>query len=212
MQPVESFALPPAANTPKGVVSGTVIDVDTHAPAAGARVSFAGLDSGFPGNAGGTVDATGKYALPALPVGTYPYLVAGGAGYEPSIVSPFNLVAGAQTSNHQPRRGWALASGGGAITAFTGTDNSAFGCGPAALIDGKLGSGWGSDLTRRLADDHGQAAGQRQREDVRHRSRARPAAIRRRRDAGLPGRDLARRHHVHDRGAGVVRSSPTAAS
>ncbi len=146
VQPVESFALPPAAGTPEGVVSGTVIDTDTHAPAAGARVSFAGLDSGFPGNAGAPVDATGKYTLPALPIGTYPYLVAGGAGYEPAIVSPFTLVAGAQTSNHQPRRGWALASGGGAITAFTGTDNSAFGCGPSGLIDGKLGSGWGSDL------------------------------------------------------------------
>ena len=114
-------------NTPKGVVSGTVIDTDTHAPAAGARVSFAGLDSGFPGNAGATVDAAGRYTLPALPIGTYPYLVAGGAGYEPAIVRPFNLVAGAQTSNHQPRRGWALASGGGQITAFTGDDNSPFG-------------------------------------------------------------------------------------
>ena len=33
--------------------------------------------------------------------------------------------------NHQPRRDWAAASGGGEITAFTGDDNSPFGCGPA---------------------------------------------------------------------------------
>ena len=143
--PVESFALPPAATSPKGTVSGTVVDGDTRAPLVGTRVSFAGLDSGFPGNAGATTGATGGYTLPALPVGTYPYLLAG-AGYEPPFTTPFNLVAGAQTRNLAPRRGWALASGGGRVVAFTGGDNSAFGCGPSGLIDGKLRSGWGSDL------------------------------------------------------------------
>ncbi len=146
VEPVESFALPPAANAPRGTVSGTVIDIDTHAPVIGTRVSFAGLDPGFPGGAGATTLATGVYTLPALPTGSYPYLVAGGAGYEPAVIKPFNLAAGAQTSNLAPRRGWALASGGGRVVAFTGGDNSQFGCGPSRLIDGKLASGWGSDL------------------------------------------------------------------
>ena len=144
--PVESFALPPAAGAPTGTLSGVVIDADTHAPVIGTRVSFPGLDSGFPGTAGATSGANGAFALPALPTGAYPYLVAGGAGYEPAVVKPFNLVAGAQTSTLAPRRGWALASGGGQVIAFTGGDNSMFGCGPSGLIDGKLGSGWGSDL------------------------------------------------------------------
>ena len=73
-------------------------------PGAGARVSFAGLDSGFPGNAGATVDRTGEYTMPDLPIGTYPYLVAGGAGYEPLVVRRVPLAAGSHRRDLKPRR------------------------------------------------------------------------------------------------------------
>ena len=118
--PVADFSTPPAAGAPKGTVSGTVIDVNTHAPVAGVRVGFAGLDSPFPGGAGATTSATGAYTMPAAFAHLYPYLTSSGAGYEPVIVKPFNLVAGAQGRNFQNRRGWALSSGGGRIAAFTG--------------------------------------------------------------------------------------------
>ena len=145
--PVANFDLPPAAATAKGTLSGSVIDFDTHAPVAGTRIAFAGLDSGFPGNAGATTAATGRYTFPALPIGPYPYLVAGGAaGYERSVVTPFALAAGAPVRDLTTRRGWALASGGGTIQSFTGSDFTSFGCGPAPLIDGSLATGWSTSV------------------------------------------------------------------
>src|SRR5262249_11779127 len=107
-------------------------------------VGLPGLDSGFPGDPGTTTTATGAYVLPAAFAHAYPYVAASGAGYEPAVVKPFNLVAGAQVRNFQNRRGWALPSGGGRVTAFPGPDFTAFGCGPSGAIDGSEGSGWGS--------------------------------------------------------------------
>jgi hypothetical protein len=144
IHPVANFSLPPAPGAPKGTVSGTLIDVDTHAPVRNARVGLPGLDSGFPGDPGATTSATGSYRMPAAFAHLYPYLAARGGGYESSLVRPFNLVAGAQRRDLRARRGWALASGGGAINGFTGPDFTDFGCGPSGLIDGSQGSGWGS--------------------------------------------------------------------
>ncbi len=142
--PVADFSMPPAANAPKGTVSGTVIDVNSHAPVVGARVGLPGLDSGFTGDPGATTTATGSYAMPAAFAHAYPYLASVGGGYEPAMVKPFTLAAGAQVRNLQNKRGWALISGGGTVQSFTGPDFSDFGCGPFGAIDGGLGSGWGS--------------------------------------------------------------------
>ena len=88
-------------------------------------MSFAGLDSGFPGNAGATVDAAGRYTLPALPTGAYPYLVgrAGTARHRPAVQPR------GRRADERPARpaGAGAASGGGQIIAFTGDDNSRFG-------------------------------------------------------------------------------------
>jgi extracellular elastinolytic metalloproteinase len=145
--PVANFALPPAPTAAKGILSGTMLDRETHAPIRGGRASFAGLDSGFPGGAAAKTDALGAFTMPALPVGTYPYLVGRANGYEQTVIRPFQLAAGAQPGTRVAvRRGWALSSGGGRITALTGPDFSFIGCGPTGLIDGTLGSGWASDL------------------------------------------------------------------
>ncbi len=144
--PVESFALPPAAAAAKGTLSGIALDFDTHAIVPGTRVAFAGLDSGFPGSAAAVAAANGRYTMPALPAGPYPYLTAGGvAGYERSTVTPFALAAGPRVRDVTTRRGWALASGGGTVQAFTGFDNTLAGCGPKHIIDGSLGSGWSNN-------------------------------------------------------------------
>jgi hypothetical protein len=149
LKPVADFSLPPAPTAAKGTVSGTVVDVNTHAPVAGARVGLPGLDSGFAGNPGATTAGTGRYALPPTFAHLYPYFMASGAGYEPAIAKPFNLLAGAQVRNFENRRGWALVSGGGRITTFTGADFTSSGCGPQGAIDGSEGSGWGSDAPGR---------------------------------------------------------------
>jgi PKD domain len=77
-------------------------------------------------------------------VHTYPYLAAGGGGWERQVVANVNLAAGANPRNFELRRGWALVAGGGSIAAFTGPDFSNFGCGAVGAIDGRLGSGWAS--------------------------------------------------------------------
>jgi hypothetical protein len=144
--PVASFATPPAATAPQGRLSGTLIDIQTHAPVRRAHVSFAGLDSGFPNSAGADTSASGKFAIRSLPAGAYPYLTAGGAGYEQLVVKGLTLRPGPQVRQLKARRGWALLSGGGTIRSFTKPDFSDFGCGPTAVIDGSLGSGWASAL------------------------------------------------------------------
>jgi hypothetical protein len=64
------------------------------------------------------------------------------AGYERAVVAPFTLAAGASTRDVTPRRGWALASGGGGWVTFTGSNFIGIGCGPDQLIDGSRSTGW----------------------------------------------------------------------
>ena len=68
----------------------------------------------------------------------------GGAGYDPQV-STVSVGRGATTKNWAVRRDWAAASGGASVTDFNGPDYTAYGCGPSALLDQSLGSGWGSD-------------------------------------------------------------------
>ena len=61
------------------------------------------------------------------------------------MVQALSVNSGTTTLDWQLRRDWAASSGGGGIVSFTPPDYSAFGCGPAQLIDQSQGSGWGSD-------------------------------------------------------------------
>ncbi|MEV4410276.1 M36 family metallopeptidase, partial [Actinoplanes sp. NPDC049598] len=65
-QPAEDFSLPPAANSPKGTLTGVVTDQDTGAPAAGITVAFGGHDSGFAGGYAATTAADGTYTIDGI--------------------------------------------------------------------------------------------------------------------------------------------------
>jgi extracellular elastinolytic metalloproteinase len=151
-QPVESFATPPAANTPKGSLSGTVTDSDTGKPVSGVRVAFGGHASGFTGDLAGTTDATGSYGISKIFVGTYPSVSASAPGYD-RVTATVTIGTGKNTQNFVTRRDWPSALAGGAVTAFSGPDYTPFGCGPGGAINQSLGSGWGSDT------DNGTATG-----------------------------------------------------
>jgi extracellular elastinolytic metalloproteinase len=141
--PVEDFSLPPAADTPRGSLTGTVTDRDTAATVAGAVVAFGGHNSGFAGDYAATTDATGRYTITGIIPGSYPKVFTRSAGFDP-IVRTVTVAASANTLDWPLRRDWAAAPGGASVTEFTPPDNTDFGCGPGNLIDQSLGVGWGS--------------------------------------------------------------------
>jgi hypothetical protein len=143
--PVEDFSLPPAAGTPTGTVTGTVTDIDSTHGASGVQVGFGGHNSGFPGDYQAVTDGSGKYTISGVYAGTYPALIAGGAGFEGQIKRGVSVPSHTITVNFQVRRDWAASSGGASIASFTGVDYSTFGCGPTGDIDQSLSTGWGSE-------------------------------------------------------------------
>jgi extracellular elastinolytic metalloproteinase len=145
-QPVEDFSMPPAANTPRGTLTGKVTDQDTSAPVAGIEVGFGGHASGFAGDYQTTTAADGSYTITGILPGTYAKVFVKGAGYD-LVTKTLSISSHTTRVDWQVRRDWAALSGGGRVVAFTGPDYTAFGCGPGALFDQSQGSGWGSDVS-----------------------------------------------------------------
>ena len=144
-QPVEDFSTPPAANTPRGTLTGTVTDQDTGAPVAGAQVGFGGHTSGFATDYADVTEADGTYTISGIIPGTYAKVFARGAGYDPKSQT-LSVAARTQTVDWSLRRDWAATSGGSDVVSFTGPDYTPFGCGPVHLFDQSQTSGWGSDV------------------------------------------------------------------
>jgi hypothetical protein len=143
-RPVEDFSLPPAAGTPRGSLTGKVVDADTAQPVSGAVVGFGGHASGFGGDYVATTSADGTYTIAGIIPGTYPKVFARGAGYD-TVVQTVSVGARVNTVNWAVRRDWAAVGGGGSVVAFNGADFTADGCGPVNLIDQSQGAGWVSD-------------------------------------------------------------------
>src|SRR4051794_39328702 len=84
------------------------------------------------------------YTIAGILPRTYPDVVVGGAGYD-SQVSTVSVGRGTTAKNWAVRRDWAATSGGASVTDLNGPDYTDYGCGPSALLDQSLGTGWGSD-------------------------------------------------------------------
>ena len=143
--PFEDFTLPPAADAPRGTISGTLTDERTKSGLADALVSVAGHASApcFLEYLADTTDASGRYSIPGVFYGTYQDVSATKPGFDPDV-APLRVRAPVTTRNAALRRDWAASSGGASVAAFTGPDFSGFGCGPGNAIDQSLGNGWGS--------------------------------------------------------------------
>jgi extracellular elastinolytic metalloproteinase len=150
VEPAASLADAPAI-IQTGSISGTVTDSETGELVPGTSVTLAFQGGGRRANPTAVTKDDGSFAIKDVPVGTYPKLVAGGAGYE-FVQRKIKVKAGATTAvEFTVRRDWAAASGGAEINDFTGPDFGDFGCGPDGAIDLSLSTGWGSTT----GDDEG---------------------------------------------------------
>ena len=141
--PVESFAMPPKANTPTGSLSGVVTDSDAGTPVAGAVVAFGGHNSGFGGDYAAVTAADGTYTISGIFAGTYPKVFSRGPGYE-TVVATKSISNGANSANWQLRRDWAALAGGATVVATNEDSGAPFGCGAAAMFDMSQTNGWSS--------------------------------------------------------------------
>jgi extracellular elastinolytic metalloproteinase len=135
--PAEDFNTPPAPQSERFTLSGTVTDPTSGSPVEGAVVRVAGLGDQF----SAVTDGTGGYSIPGMFAGTYPKVVASGPGF-------FGDVESATVPQEAPLdfsilRDWAASSGGASVVAFNGP-NFAPQCPPGGAIDLSLGTGWGS--------------------------------------------------------------------
>jgi extracellular elastinolytic metalloproteinase len=144
-QPVEDFSMPPAANTPRGALTGKVTDQDTGTAVGGLTVGFGGHASGFAGDYVAVTGADGTYTISGIIPGTYAKVFARGSGYD-TQVRTISIPSRTVRADWQVRKDWAASSGGGSVVIATGPDYTAFGCGPIKLIDQSQSSGWGSDV------------------------------------------------------------------
>ena len=142
-QPQEDFAQPPSPETPTSTIQGTVVDKVTGDPISGALVTVTGHGSGFTGDYSAVTGASGTYSIPNVYIGTYQLVRVTAPGYE-VIAGPLTVTEGGTSADYSPRRDWAAASGGGAVTKFNGPDFTSSGCGPTGSIDLSQGTGWGS--------------------------------------------------------------------
>jgi extracellular elastinolytic metalloproteinase len=149
LAPVADGSLPPAGTDPTGVLQGTVED-EGGQPLSNAHVGIAGhdttSDTGLGAELADETDANGSYSITA-PAGVYPLVRARRDGFRDGHnASSVSITAGGHTTqNLTLEYDWASASHGATVERFSGSDNTAVGCGPDGLIDDDPGAVWGSD-------------------------------------------------------------------
>ena len=148
--PAADFHTPPSPETARTDIFGTVTDPSTGQTVNGAVVYIAGLGSNF---AAVTHDG-GKYDIPYVFPGTYPKVVATGAGYLQDVES-VDATLPPTPSDFSIPRDWAEISGGAQVYNFTGADFTPFACGPDQAFDGTLANGWLSSAGDDNADPTG---------------------------------------------------------
>ncbi|MGI8524378.1 MAG: M36 family metallopeptidase, partial [Nocardioides sp.] len=138
-QPGASFAVPPTSRT-RGYVTGTVTDSQTHDPLSGVPVTLAFQGRGE-ANPTAITDAHGHYRLGPVPAGRYRKLTVSGGGFQP-VTRAVTVTGGDTTVGFRLVRDYAASSGGASVTEATGTDYTAYGCGPDLAIDLSQATGW----------------------------------------------------------------------
>ena len=201
--PVANFSLPPAPGAHRDARRGTVTLTDGGGPAAGARVEIGGHNSGLASDLAATTDGTGAYSIANVPNGTYPYVFAGGPGYD--RVRTNNVAVNGATTHelHDPPQ-----LGAGRRRRAPSTRSRCQTCPPtaaarAARSTARRAQGWGSTSPtstpgpERREVDHDQAGAADHADAVRGRSRRDVRRRRQRVGRQLQDRDLDERHGFH---------------
>ncbi len=143
--PVESFAPPPPAKGPVGVIRGTVTDAVSGLPVPRADVALGGhaTSPDFSEYLASIAGTAGDYVIAAVPPGTYPKLSVSAPGYDRGVIRGPRVRAGRGTrADARLRRNWAVAAGRGRVAYASDTSGAGAGCGANALIDGSQATGW----------------------------------------------------------------------
>lgn len=136
--PVENFQTPPDAATPRGTITGRIVDAG-GAGVPGITVGIGGLDAG-PDKRTAVTGADGTYTIADVPVGTYANVVASAPGYDRALIKNVTVAVGAPgVANGTVRRNWAV---GATLRSTAGSENAEMGCGPKQAFDGLPGSTW----------------------------------------------------------------------
>jgi hypothetical protein len=135
--PAEDFHRPPAPQTPRTSITGTVTDPSTGDPVSGALVQIAGLGDQFHA----VTNGAGRYTIAHVFPGVYPKVVASAGGYLPDTEAVDATTD--DDADFSVIRDWAASTGGAQIVDFNGPDFSPA-CGPDDAIDTNEGLGWGS--------------------------------------------------------------------
>jgi extracellular elastinolytic metalloproteinase len=138
---VEDFSLPPAADTPKGMLTGRVVDLGSRQPIPGATVAFGGHATGFRADYAARTAPDGTYSIRGIFAGTYPKVFAESAGYDRRSRA-VSVNSGTSTAGWALRRDWAAIAGGARVARTNGDEFADFGCGAAAMFDQSQGNGW----------------------------------------------------------------------
>ena len=140
-KPVESFAMPPSPDTPKGSLTGRVVDLDSRQPIAGATVAVSGHASGSPNDYAARTASDGSYTIKGVFVGTYPKVFAESPGYD-LRVRAVSVNSGENATGWALRRDWAATARGARVSSTNGDEFADFGCGAGAMFDQSQGNGW----------------------------------------------------------------------
>lgn len=138
--PVEDFSMPPAANTPKGTVTGRVLD-DSGIPAAGVAVAFNGHTGALGDRYTATTGPDGRFSVRGVIAGTYPMVSLTGGGLLP-LVRTVSVSADGATVNASLRRDWVMPAGGATVTSDAFLPFGDALCGPGDAVDGNQFTGW----------------------------------------------------------------------
>ncbi len=142
--PIPDTAMPPAPGTPRGRITGTVVDAASGAALNGVKATIGGHENG-PEPFGATTAGAGAFAIERVPEHDYPSFVFKAANGYDQLVTAIAVVGGGTTTlAAKLRRNWAAASGG----ANSDGDNAYanIGCGTFAAIDQNPGAGWSTDI------------------------------------------------------------------
>ena len=141
LEPVESFALPPATGS-VGTLSGVVTDLDAETALSNATVAIGGHNTtGLPSAREAFTGSDGGYQMTDVSTGTYPQVLVSGLGYDTAVARDVEVTTGGGALDVKLRRDFANVFGGAQVTQDEGFAD----CPASAALDEQANRGWSAE-------------------------------------------------------------------